>query len=145
MRALGGTMLNGAGDRGSSGRIRIDANNVVYLGPGSVNPIPALGRFGGVALPQPPTVTVLSLNGVSVNANPSNNPQAPDVSVTASGPVAIAIQTANIPDGTLAKFYISTDAGASDIVQDATVTANAATLNVTLPQGVNRLFVRASF
>jgi hypothetical protein len=59
------------------------------------------------------------------------------------------VNTTNVPNGTTATFYVTTDASispaANDIITTATVNSNAATLNVTLPQGVNRIMVRAVF
>lgn len=137
----------------SSGRIRIDTNN---LNGGATNP-PAYfsslltGPYDGVPLPTPPTLTVVSINGLAVPGQPQNRYSPPDVTISpaATGNVPIVIATSGIPNGTTATFYISTDSSVSpnapDIVQTATVNNNAATLNVTLPAGVNRLYVRAVF
>jgi hypothetical protein len=137
---------NGGGgsyDVGSAGRIRIDANNIVTTS--SVFPAPVVGTFTAVPLPNPPTVRITSINGVAVAANPKNNVAAPDVTINTTGSVPIVVQTANVPNGTSARFYVSTDPGGTDIVQTATVTSNTATLNVALPSGVNHIFVRATF
>jgi hypothetical protein len=135
------------------GRIRIDTNN---LSGGATNP-PAYfsslltGPYAGVPLPTPPTITVVSINGIAVPGQPQNRYSPPDVTITpqATGAVPIVVSTTGIPDGTTATFYIATDSsvspGAPDIAQTATVTGNTATLNVTLPAGVNRLYVRAVF
>lgn len=143
LMAMGGSS-NFNRDVASSGRIRIDANNAVNLT--AVYPLPAVGPFRAVPLPPlAPTVRVLSVQGVGVTAFPANNPASPDVSVSAAGPVAIEVETANIPNGTTARFHVSTGVATPDLVQDATVAVNRATVNVTLPQGVHRLLVRATF
>jgi hypothetical protein len=121
-----------------------------------VNPAPFLsslltGPYDGVPLPTPPTLTVVSINGIAVPAQPKNNYSPPDITITpaATGNVPIVIATNGIPNGTTATFYIATDSsvspGAPDIVSTATINNNTATLNVTLPSGVNRLYVRAAF
>lgn len=141
MTAQGGTSAQQ--DTGSNGRIRIDANNVVSTA--NVSPAPLLAAFAAVPLPVPPTVRIVSINGVNVATVPQNNLVAPDVIINTAGSVPIVVQTTNIPNGTTARFFISTDPGATDIVQTATVTGNSATLNVALPQGIDRLFVRVTF
>jgi hypothetical protein len=142
---------------GSSGRIRIDTNNLAspYVGL-TLLPVPLVGPFlpgpyGGVPLPVSPTVTVASIAGINVPVQPGNAYTLPDVIINPAAPanVPIIIKTTNVPDGTTATFYIATDTNfspaAPDIVTTATIKTNTATLNVTLPQGVNRLFVRAVF
>lgn len=130
-------------DIASNGRIRIDANNVVSTA--NISPAPLLAPFAAVPLPTPPTVRILSINGVNVATVPKNNPAAPDVTINTAGSVPIVVQTTNVPNGTTARFFISTDAASADIVQTAVVNSNSATLNVALPQGIDRLFVRVTF
>jgi hypothetical protein len=142
---------------GSPGRIRIDTNNLASPSIGlTLLPVPLVGPFlpgpyGGVPLPVSPTVTVASIAGINVPVQPGNAYTLPDVIINPAAPanVPIIIKTTNVPDGTTATFYIATDTNfspaAPDIVTTATIKTNTATLNVTLPQGVNRLFVRAVF
>jgi hypothetical protein len=156
IQAVGGN-LPGVGS-GSQGRIRIDTNNLIG---GATNPAPYVsalltGPYDGVPLPTPPTLSVVSINGVVVPTQPLDNYSPPDLAINATGTIPIVVKTSGIPNGATATFYIATDdevsPGATDIVTTATITSNTATppvgtatLNVTLPEGVNRLFVRAVF
>ncbi len=151
VQATGGAWADNA--FASPGRIRIDANSLT--GGGNTNPeayiiSPILsGDYGRVPLPTPPTVRVVSIGGQTVPIQPRNTLSPPDVTIDSSGSVPIVVKTNGIPNGTNATFYIATDSnvspGAADIVTTATVNGGSATLNVTLPSGVNRLFVRAVF
>jgi hypothetical protein len=151
IQAVGGSQP-GIGST-SVGRIRVDTNNLVG---GATNPAAYFsslltGPYDGVPLPTPPTITVASINGIAVPGQPLNRYSPPDVSITpaVTGAIPIVVNTTGIPNGTTATFYIATDSsvspGSPDIVQTATVNNNTATLNVTLPAGVNRLYVRAVF
>jgi hypothetical protein len=150
VQAKGGVYANNA--FASPGRIRIDANtltgNRISPEPYVITPLLA-GDYGGVPLPTPPTITVVSIGGQTVPVQPANTLSPPDVSINNSGSVPILVKTQGIPNGTIATFYIATDSNASpasaDIVTTATVNSGNATLNVTLPTGVNRLYVRAVF
>ncbi len=150
--------------RASTGRVRIDSNSL--SGSNNVSPAPFLssllpGNYDGVPLPTPPTVTVVSINGVTKKSNgvpidtqPLNMYSPADLtfSAPATGVVPVVVNTTGIPSGTKVTFYlyVATDdnvsPGTPDIAVQATVTSNTATLNIpSLPAGVNRLFVRAVF
>ena len=126
----------------SVGRIRIDANS--FTGStGRVSPEPYVitpllaGQYGGVPLPTPPTVTVVSIGGQAVPVQPTNTLSPPDVSINSAGSVPVVLKTSGIPDGTTAMFYVATDSNASpgsaDTITSATVNQGSATINVTLP------------
>lgn len=146
LSARGGSPAGGAsGDVASNGRIRIDTNSPLPPDMMGTVPLPAIGPFAAAPLPQGPTVRIVSINGVNVSANPVNSASSPDVTLTSSLPVPVVVQTTNVPNGTVARFYVSSDAAAADFVQNATINNNTATLSVPLPQGVSHLVVRATF
>lgn len=145
LSAKGGSHPSTSWDVASSGRIRIDTNSALNPETIGATPVPATGPFIAAPLPQSPTARIVSINGVSLSANPTNSAASPDVTLTSSLPVPVVVQTSNVPNGTLARFHVSSDSAVPDFVQSATINNNTATLSVPLPQGVSHLFVRVTF
>lgn len=146
MTANGGSAGNGYGNTyeyGSVGRIRIDTNNLQTNG--VVTPTPVVGPLTNVALPSSvPTITVVSINGVAVPSNPTAAYTVPDLSINNTGSIPVVISTTNIPNTTI-NLYVSTEPGTADSVTPVTLTNGTGTANITLPQGVSRFVVRATW
>jgi hypothetical protein len=141
----------------SAGRIRIDTNSLVlnnfgqtlqdpYEGSYSaIVPDPLVGPLVNVPLPtNQPTISVVSVNGVNVPAQPAGGYSVPDLSINNSGNIPIVISTTNIPNTTI-NLYISTEPGTADFVTPVTLTNGTGSANITLPQGVSRFVVRATW
>jgi hypothetical protein len=127
----------------SAGRIRIDTNSLQTNA--VVTPTPLVGPLVSVPLPtNVPTISVVSINGVNVPPNPTESYAVPDVSINNTGNIPIVVQTQNIPNTTI-NLYISTEPGTTDSVVPVTLTNGTGSANITLPQGVSRFVVRATW
>ena len=127
----------------SAGRIRIDTNNLQTNA--IISPTPVVGPL--VNAPSPtgqPSVTVVSINGTPVPAQPTGGYTVPDVSINNMGNIPIVISTSNIPNTTI-NLYVSTEPGTADFVTPVTLTNGTGSANITLPQGVSRFVVRATW
>jgi hypothetical protein len=60
------------------------------------------------------------------------------------GNIPIVINTTNIPNTTI-NLYISTEPGTADSIVPVTLTNGTGSANITLPQGVSRFVVRATW
>jgi hypothetical protein len=133
----------GGPEYGSAGRIRIDTN--ALQNNATVSPTPVVGPLVDVPLPtNQPTVTVVSIGGVNVPIQPTAAYTVPDISVNNMGNIPIVINTTNIPNTTI-NLYISTEPGTADSIVPVTLTNGTGSANITLPQGVSRFVVRATW
>ena len=131
----------------SAGRIRIDATNIG--GTGTLLPQAATGPLVNVPLPVNPTVQLATIDGVPVTASPTGSYLVPDVTINKTTAVPLVLTSQNIPSGTALTVFVSTDTAGSDLTFPATLSgtidAGTATVNVTLPIGVHRIYVRATW
>jgi len=135
--------VNSEFEYGSAGRIRIDTNS--FQNTGTITPTPLVGPLTNVPLPaNVPTVTVVSINGTPVPANPTAAYTVPDLSINNTGNIPIVISTTNIPNTTI-NLYVSTEPGTVDSITPVTLTNGTGSANITLPQGVSRFVVRATW
>lgn len=129
----------------SPGRVRLDANSVIGVGTSGTNPL--TGALVDIPLVAPSVIKVVSINGVTVPANPGYQYSTPDVTTNASGAVPVVIQATNIPVSTPVTVFLTSETGAdvatSSVNLTGTTASSTATINVTLPQGVSRLLARA--
>ena len=92
-----------------------------------------------------PVITVSSINGVAVNANPFSFP---DSTINASGPVPVVITATNVPVASAVTIYLLSDTQPNQAIPVTLVgtnSASSATVNVTFPSGGTRGFVKAVF
>jgi len=140
---IGNTFVGSA----SSGRVRIDAT--VLLGSGSIVPAAATGPLVNVPLPVNPVLQVTSIDGAAVPASPAGSYLVPDVTINKATPVPVVISSQNVPPGTPISLYVSTDAAGTDIVVPATLGGTldngTVSVNVTIPTGVQRIYLRATW
>ncbi len=136
---------------GAKGVIRLEAGQQLFNGSivGSVTSGTPFNTF--VTQPSTtPKITVVSVNGVAVNPNPTGSFQMPDVTINSAAPVPIAIQASNVPLGTIVNLQIYSENGPDIITTTGPLTGasaalSTATATVTLPTGFSRGFVIASF
>jgi hypothetical protein len=128
----------------SDGRIRLDfTSNTAGI---VIAPAPTTGPLVTIPLPAPPTVRIVSVNGVPTPAIPAGGYTTPDMQINTSGPVAITVQAQNVPANSLLRLRVSSEGGSNVLDQEVPVTLNAqlqGTVNVTFPDGVSRFYIRA--
>lgn len=132
------------------GLVRLEAFQQNFTGTVSAGTI-ALATPAVVNLPSggPPTVSVVSVAGVPIPANPTGSFQIPDASINQSTPATVAIQASNIPLGTVVTLYISSENGPDMTLQTSalagSVASSTASASVTFPPGFSRGYVRAKW
>ena len=130
---------------GSSGRIRLDTTSLRSV---TSDPAGALtGPLVNIPLPTAaPVVRLTSIGGQPTPANPSAGYTVPDVNIDSSAAVPVAVAASYIPVGTPVTLILIPDVG-SDLTANMTLAGtlenSTATVNVAIPRGVSRLFVRA--
>jgi hypothetical protein len=96
-----------------------------------------------------PSVKVISVGGNLVATSPTGTFTVPDVTVNSNGPLAVAIQAANVPVGTVVTLVIFSENGPDQTILSTplagTLTSSTATASVTLPSGFSKGFVKATF
>lgn len=96
-----------------------------------------------------PVVKVVSVGGNPVAASPTGTFTVPDVTVTSNAPLAVAIQAANVPVGTVVTLVIFSENGPDQTILSTplagTLASSTATASVTLPSGFSKGFAKATF
>jgi hypothetical protein len=134
----GGT--NSAPTNGGTGIVRFEGFNVTTGGLGPLTSIPY-----SLALPVggPSTVSVTSVNGISVNANPFSFP---DATIATGAAVQVVISGINVPSGTMGNLYIYSETAADQTIQftlTGSLASTTANVNVPYPSGGSRGFAKA--
>jgi len=131
------------GTAGGAGIVRFEGLTVSV---GAVNGTTALTSIPyNLALPVggPSTVTVTSVNNISINANPFSFP---DTTITTGSAVPVVISGVNVPSGTTGNLYIYSETAADQIIPftlTGTLPTTTATVNVPYPSGGSRGFAKA--
>ncbi|HUB83442.1 MAG TPA: hypothetical protein VMB03_31805 [Bryobacteraceae bacterium] len=98
---------------------------------------------------QPGVLTVVSVGGVNVPANPTASFTVPDVTINASASVAVVLNATNIPPGTTPTLQFFSDSGTDFSVQApalaGTMAQSTTTVQVSFPAGFTRGYVTASW
>jgi hypothetical protein len=134
LNASGGT--GGYYNAGGLGRIRIEAGTRNFTF--TTNPSYTYSMPGSTSISNSPILTITSIGGVSVPANPVASYSQPDVFLpnTTTNPVAIAVSAANIPVGTTVTVSVIPQYGSATSATAAlsgTQASSTATANVTIP------------
>lgn len=143
----GGTGLNGSG--GASGIIRIETFTDNFRGP--INGPFSVGEPFALFLPTtpPPSVSIISVNGVALPQPPTGNVVTPDSTIDTLSPVQITIQASFIPPGTVITLHVFSDNNTDQTVQTTpllgALQSSTATANVTFPSGFSLNFVKATW
>jgi hypothetical protein len=140
----GGSDPNGnSSSVGGPGIVRFEG---FTLSVGSVSGTTALTSTPyNLALPVggPSTVSVTSVNGVSINANPFSFP---DTTITTGTAVPVIISGVNVPTGTTGNLLIYSETAPDQIIPftlTGTLISTTATVNVPYPSGGSRGFAKA--
>jgi hypothetical protein len=146
VQIAGGIALNGS-DTPTSGGAGITRFEGFTLSTGTVTPAASLltSTPYNLALPVggPSTVSVTSVNGMTVNANPFSFP---DATITTGPAVPVVISGVNVPNGTTGNLYIYSETAADQAIPftlAGTLTSTTATVNVPYPTGGSRGFAKA--
>ena len=92
-----------------------------------------------------PVISVTSVGGIAINANPFSFP---DATINTSSPVPVVITATNVPLTSTVTMYLLSDKGPNQTIPvtlTGTNTASTATVNVTFPSIGTRGFVKAVF
>jgi hypothetical protein len=90
-----------------------------------------------------PAITVTSINGVAIDANPFNFP---DTTINTGSAVPVVITATNVPTTSTVNLYLLSDTQPNQTVPvtlAGTSQSSTATVNVTFPSGGSRGFVKA--
>ncbi len=130
-----GSPTGSPANSGANGLARAECFNGCDSAPYALN-LPA----NGVS-----SVSVTSVNGTAVNANPFTFP---DVTVATSSPVSVVISATNIPPGTTGNLYIYSETAPDQILPftlAGTLASTTATVSVTVPPGGSRGFAKVTW
>lgn len=94
------------GGNGGLGRIRLEASTINRTA--STDPAYSYGEPGNIFVPNPPSLSITSVAGSAVPANPTGAYNQPDIMLpsTTVNPVAVEISGTNIPVGTTVKVWV---------------------------------------
>ena len=146
--ASGGGQLNVC-QKSVSGAVRIEAFTI-----GAIN---AAGNYYTgtpynlfINSSSDPSLKVVSVGGTPVSTTPTGTFLVPDVTVNTSGTLAVDIQAANVPIGTIVTLQIFSENGPDQIIQSTGLTGTLAssTATATIPSlapGFSKGFVKATF
>lgn len=137
----------------SHGRIRVEAFSLGFTGTSTpqFSYSPAVGPVTASSVPALilPTLTMTSIGGVAVPAQPTGSYGTPDVALpgSATNPVQVALAAGNVPDNTsFTVRVISQDGQFTEVPGSFGAPATTATAAVTLPTGqVSIVLVYSSF
>lgn len=137
------------GSAGNGGVIRLEAfSTTIALSLGCVSPPPIQSTPFNVVPPAsgPSSLTVTSINGVSINANPFSFP---DATINAPGPVTVNVQAQYIPLGTVPKITVMSETGPDQNINcsalQGTLQQSTCSAQITFPTGGSRGFVKATW
>jgi len=147
--AQGGAGGVGGAGAGGTGYIRLETFSSFGSLPNNSNPGPSNGSPSVVRLDPAvlPTIKVTSIGGVAVPPNPTGSTATPDVIIppTTTNPVTIAIQTTNVPNGSIVHLRMVLEDGSILLVDSAAVAGNAASAQATIPMGIGVIYATADF
>jgi hypothetical protein len=145
VQAIGGQSPTGSA---GNGWIRVDTAANSFTG--TITPGAIFGPLFNVPLPSAvPAVSITSINSVAVPSVPTGSFTAPDVTITSTAAVPVAIAAANIPVGTVVNLIISSETGTDQVVQATplagTTASSTATASIIWPLGVSSVFIRPTW
>jgi hypothetical protein len=146
LQAIGG----GTANTGNYGIIRLEAFDLTKVDIGDClhSPTPIVSTPFNVALPatSPSQLTVTSINGISINANPFSFP---DAVINSSGPVTVNVQAQYIPVGIVPNIIVTSESGSVQTVACSplagTLQLSTCSASITFSTGGSRGFVKATW
>jgi hypothetical protein len=149
----GGQLYAYGGGSGGAGYVSLNAASNTYTGTdsaGGVTPTirplvaPPLPTFTSV-----PTVTINSVNGVTVPQPPTGAFQTPDVTINAATAVTINISAVGVPVGTVVLLNVQSELGPDQNIScnplAGTLASSTATCSASFPTSVSRILASASW
>src|SRR5262249_9222689 len=128
------------------GLIRLEANTISAdtnrIGPTLVTSLPF--QLNLPTAP-PPVITIASINGITVNANPFSFP---DSTINSPTPVPVVVNATNLPTNATVTIYLLSDTSANQAIPvtlAGTTASSSGTAQVTFPSGGTRGFVKATW
>lgn len=118
------------------GRLRIESYYIkTIVGGSNKNHHASLTKPKTTLLPpDTPKLSVDSIAGQNVTANPGSDPESPEVTFSETGPVTVTVSAQNIPDGTEVNLRVTS--GSSIIMADPQILAGeTASFSVIVPAG----------
>jgi hypothetical protein len=130
----------------TSGLARLEAGTISFSNNYGSGPLLTSVPFA-LNLPTTPlpVISVTSIGGIAINANPFSFP---DATINSSSPVPVVITATNVPITSTVTMYLLSDGGANQsipVTLTGTTQASTATVNVTFPSVGTRGFVKAVF
>jgi len=151
LQAVGGSCCPGNGyNTGANGFIRLDTYYDSFSNNFGGTPY-AIGSTLSVSPPtiHPPSITVVSVDIVTLPQPPTGSAQNPDATIDTSSPVTVTIQAAYIPVGTVLTLHIMSDNDTEQTVQTTalagTLASSTATATVTFPSGFSLNYVKGTW
>ncbi len=92
-----------------------------------------------------PVITVSSIAGIPINANPFSFP---DATINSATPVAVVVKGTNLPVGATVIIYLYSDSGANQAIPatlTGTTQSSVGTVQVLFPANATRGFVKATW
>jgi hypothetical protein len=154
LQATGGsqsTSCNGGGQYGGNGYIRLEAATAITANwsQGYANPDYTFATVvGKLSVPNNPTLTIASVNGTVVPANPTG---VADITLASgTGAVPVVINATNIPVNTAVTIYLVPTNGARSVVSPSpalsgTDSASSATSSVTFTTGNTTIMASVTY
>ena len=149
-----GTIYCGGAGGGSygAGYVLINATTNTFVASGIPWAIYTPRPLLAPPLPTPitiPTVTVNSVNGVTVPTPPLGAFLTPDVTINSANAVTINISAVAVPVGTVVKLSVQSELGADQAINcnplAGTLAASTATCSASFPTSVSRILASASW
>jgi len=130
----------------SPGLVRLESNALSFSLAGVVGPVLVSLPFAlNLPTTPPPTITVASINGVTVNANPFSFPNS---TINTGSQVPVVVKATNMPVGATVKIYLLSDGGNNQgipVTLTGSTEASTGTVNIAFPAGTTRGFVKATW
>jgi hypothetical protein len=130
-----------------SGVVRLEAFQQNFTGV-NCNGCSLTSTPNAIVLPAtgPGSLTVTSINGNAINANPFSFP---DTTINTTGPVTVSVQAQYIPVGTIPTIYVYGQSGPDQIINcsvlSGTLQQSTCSASITFVTGGSRGFVKATW
>jgi hypothetical protein len=129
------------------GLVRLEANSFSTFGTANVVGPAIISVPFALNLPTAPpaVITVASINGVAINANPFSFP---DTTINSATSVPVVINATNLPTTATVTLYLLSDSAPNQsipVTMQGNSTSSSATISVPFPSGATRGFVKATW
>jgi hypothetical protein len=128
------------------GLVRLEANSLNYsFNYLSATPVTSLPFQLNLPTAPPPVVTVASINGIAINANPFSFP---DATINSTTQVPVVINATNLPANATVTLFLLSDTApnqAIPVTLQGNGSSSTGTVQVTFASGGTRGFVKATW